>query len=87
MEEAYQTFQKVLNTEPEYTPALISMASYYDKNGEDSLYRAQLDGLLLNKKTEVTQYETILYDQTALPCGDYCGFIRRANVGVYGCCL
>ena len=39
MAESYQTFQKVLNTEPEYTPALISMASYYDKNGEDKLIK------------------------------------------------
>ena len=60
MAEAYQTFQKVLNTEPEYTPALISMASYYDKNGEDSLYRAQLDGLLLNKKVESTAKMNIM---------------------------
>ena len=52
MAEAYQTFQKVLNTEPEYTPALISMASYYEKTGQDSLYRIQLDSLLLNRKVE-----------------------------------
>ena len=51
-EEAYQTFQKVLQTEPEYTPALMSMASYYEKSGKDSLYRAQLDALLLNEKVE-----------------------------------
>ena len=51
-EEAYSTYQKVLAQEPEYTPAMLSMASYYEKMGEDSLYRAQLDALLLNQKVE-----------------------------------
>ena len=51
-EEAYSTYQKVLAQEPEYAPAMLSMASYYEKMGEDSLYRAQLDGLLLNQKVE-----------------------------------
>ena len=52
-EEAYSTYQKVLAQEPEYAPAMLSMASYYEKMGEDSLYRAQLDGLLLNQKVEI----------------------------------
>ena len=51
-EEAYSTYQKVLAQEPEYAPAMLSMASYYEKMGEDSLYRVQLDGLLLNQKVE-----------------------------------
>ena len=51
-EEAFSTYQKVLAQEPEYAPAMLSMASYYEKMGEDSLYRAQLDGLLLNQKVE-----------------------------------
>ena len=51
-EEAYSTYQKVLAQEPEYAPTMLSMASYYEKMGEDSLYRAQLDGLLLNQKVE-----------------------------------
>lgn len=51
-EEAYSTYQKVLAQEPEYTPAMLSMASYYEKMGEDSLYRTQLDALLLNQKVE-----------------------------------
>ena len=48
-EEAYQTFQKVLETEPGYAPALLSMANYYEKQGQDSLYQAQLDTILLNE--------------------------------------
>ena len=51
-EEAFSAYQKVLAQEPEYAPAMLSMASYYEKMGEDSLYRAQLDGLLLNQKVE-----------------------------------
>ena len=51
-EEAYSTYQKVLAQEPEYAPAMLSMASYYEKMGEDSLYRTQLDALLLNQKVE-----------------------------------
>ncbi|WP_455674326.1 tetratricopeptide repeat protein [Phocaeicola sp.] len=46
--EAYDTYQKVLKEEPDYAPAMLSMASYYEKKGEESLYRAQLDSILLN---------------------------------------
>ena len=51
-EEAYDTFLKVLGNEPGYAPAMLSMASYYEKTGQDSLYRIQLDSLLLNRKVE-----------------------------------
>lgn len=51
-EEAYATFQCVLENEPGYAPAMLSMASYYEKTGQDSLYRMQLDSLLLNRKVE-----------------------------------
>lgn len=51
-EEAYATFQQVLKQEPGYAPAMLSMASYYEKTGQDSLYRVQLDSLLLNRKVE-----------------------------------
>ena len=51
-EEAYSTFQKVLKEEPGYAPAMLSLASYYEKNGMDSLYRAQLDSVLLNRKVD-----------------------------------
>ena len=52
--EAFSTYQKVLAQEPEYAPAMLSMASYYEKTGEDSLYRTQLDALLLNQKVETS---------------------------------
>lgn len=51
-EDAYDTFQKVLQAEPGYPPALISLASYYQRTGEDSLYQAQLDTILLNRNVE-----------------------------------
>jgi len=50
--EAYATFRQVLENEPGYAPAMLSMASYYEKTGQDSLYRIQLDSLLLNRKVE-----------------------------------
>lgn len=52
VEEAYTTFQKVLKEEPGYAPAMLSMASYYEKQGLDSLYQIQLDSILLNQKIE-----------------------------------
>ena len=52
LEEAYQTYQQALTQEPGYSPAMISLASYYEKMGLDSLYQVQLDALLLNEKVE-----------------------------------
>ncbi len=49
-DEAYDIYQKVLQTEPGYAPAMLSMATYYEKQGLDSLYKAQLDSVLLNEK-------------------------------------
>ena len=51
-EDAYRTFQQVFEKEPGYVPAMLSMASYYEKQGMDSLYRLHLDSLLLNRKVE-----------------------------------
>ena len=51
-EDAHTIFQKVLSEEPGYAPAMLSLASFYEKNGQDSLYRTQLDSVLLNSKVE-----------------------------------
>lgn len=51
-EEAFDTYRKALTNEPGYAPAMLSMASYYEKTGEDSLHRVYLDSLLLNPKVE-----------------------------------
>ena len=52
MKEAYDTYQRILKEVPGYAPALLSMASYYRKQGNDSLYRAQIDTILLNDNVE-----------------------------------
>jgi tetratricopeptide (TPR) repeat protein len=45
-DDAYALYQKVLAEEPGYVPARVGLADYYDRQGMDSLYRAQLDTLL-----------------------------------------
>lgn len=52
VEEAYQTYQHILKEEPDYAPTLISLATYYQKTGQDSLYRVQLDTILLNEEVQ-----------------------------------
>lgn len=52
LQEAYETYQKVLSVEPDNAMALFSMASYYDQMGQTDLYQQQLDTLLLNKKVD-----------------------------------
>ena len=51
-EEARGAFQSVLDEEPDNALAQLSMASYYEKMNLDSLYRNQLDTVLLNKKLD-----------------------------------
>ncbi|MGL4519906.1 MAG: tetratricopeptide repeat protein [Phocaeicola sp.] len=51
-DEAYATFQAVLADEPGYAPAMLSMANYYEKMGNDSLYQKQIDTLLLSDGLE-----------------------------------
>ena len=51
-EEAYATFQKVLSEDATYAPAMLSLASYYEKKGMDSLYHVQMDSVLLNRKVD-----------------------------------
>ncbi len=52
MQEAYDTYQHILDEMPGYAPALLSLASYYKKLGNDSLYHAQIDTILLNDNVE-----------------------------------
>ena len=51
-EEAYTTYQKVLTEDATYAPAMLSLASYYEKKGMDSLYHVQIDSVLLSSKIE-----------------------------------
>lgn len=52
LQEAYDTYQRILKEDPGYAPALVSMASYYQKAGQDSLYHVQLNDILLNDNVE-----------------------------------
>lgn len=47
-DEALAVYQRILKEEPDYAPAVLSMASYYQKTGQDSLYQLQLDTILMN---------------------------------------
>lgn len=51
-DEAYSTFRKILEEEPDNVMALLSMVSYYEKTNQEELYRQQLDTVLLNKKVD-----------------------------------
>ncbi len=48
-ETAYSTYQQVLDKEPDNPMALISLANYYEKTGQDELYQQQIDTILLKK--------------------------------------
>lgn len=48
-EDAFTTYQEVLQKEPEYVPAHLSLANYYQTQGQDSLYRIQLNKVLLDE--------------------------------------
>lgn len=47
-QEAYDIYQCILKEVPGYAPTIISLAQYYKKIGNDSLYHAQLDSILIN---------------------------------------
>lgn len=47
-EEALKTYQEVLEKEPGYGPVQLSLANFYQHQGQDSLYNAQINKVLLN---------------------------------------
>lgn len=51
-DEAYIIFQSVLQEEPGNAMAQLSLASYYDRMGMDSLLHAQQDTLLMNPRLD-----------------------------------
>lgn len=51
-EEAYNTYKKVLEQEPDNVMAKLSLVSYYDKIGRKDLYQQEIDSLLLNRKVD-----------------------------------
>ena len=48
-EEALAVYRQVMEKEPEYAPVQFSLANFYQHQGEDSLYQAQLHKVLLNE--------------------------------------
>lgn len=46
-QQAYDIYREVLDEEPTNAAALLSMATYYEQTGQDSLCRQQMDTLLL----------------------------------------
>ena len=69
-DEAYNTYRRILKEVPGYAPAIMSLANYYQKTGQDSLYQAQLDTILLNDdvqsdtKMEIMRQAIIQTEQT-----------------------
>lgn len=82
-QEAYDTYQRILKEEPGYAPALLSMASYYKKTGQDSLYQMQLDTILLNgdvqsdTKMEIMRQLILESEQTTKDSTQIVGLFRN----------
>lgn len=51
-DEALKVYQDILKEEPDYAPAMVSLASYYQKTGQDSLYSMQIDSILVNENVD-----------------------------------
>lgn len=51
-DEALKVYQDILKEEPDYAPAMVSLASYYQKTGQDSLYNMQIDSILVNENVD-----------------------------------
>lgn len=51
-DEALKVYQNILKEEPDYAPAMVSLATYYQKTGQDSLYNVQLDSILVNENVD-----------------------------------
>lgn len=51
-DEALKVYQEILKEEPDYAPAMVSLASYYQKTGQDSLYQIQVDSILVNDNVD-----------------------------------
>lgn len=51
-DEAYAIFQEALATDPENAQAQLSLAAYYERMGMDSLFYAQQEAVLMNRKLD-----------------------------------
>lgn len=52
IDEAYAIFQEALATDPENAQAQLSLAAYYERMGMDSLFYAQQEAVLMNRKLD-----------------------------------
>lgn len=49
-DEAFDSYQEVLNAEPDNVLAMLSLAGYYEETGQDSLYQQQIGKILYAKE-------------------------------------
>lgn len=52
IDEAYAIFQEALAADPENAQAQLSLAAYYERMGMDSLFYAQQEAVLMNRKLD-----------------------------------
>ena len=82
-QEAYDTYQRILEEVPGYAPTVISLAQYYKKTGNDSLYRAQIDTILVNDnvlpdtKMELMRQLILISEQTTKDSTKIVGLFKR----------
>jgi len=58
--EAFTAYQQILASDSTYAPTLLSLATYYQKQGNDSLYQQQLDRILLSESVDNKSKESIM---------------------------
>lgn len=85
-DEALGVYQRILKEEPNYAPAVLSMASYYLKTGQDSLYQQQLDTILMNDdvpsdtKMELMRQSILQSEQTTKDSTQIVALFKRILV-------
>ena len=82
-QEAYDTYQRILKEVPDYAPTILSLAQYYKKIGNDSLYHAQIDTILVNDnvpsdtKMELMRNMIFVSEQTTRDSTEIVSLFRR----------
>lgn len=60
IEEAHKIYSRILKEEPNYAPALVSMANYYQITHQDSLHKILLDSVLMNRDVDSELKQNIM---------------------------
>lgn len=82
-QEAYDTYQRILKEVPDYAPTILSLAQYYKNTGNDSLYHAQIDTILVNDnvpsdtKMELMRNMIFVSEQTTRDSTEIVSLFRR----------